>query len=285
MSDQPTSEEIFMSTSAVSSSSLYQQLQSYFQTRNSDEQKLGQALSSGNLANAQVAYNSITALGQEGPFANGDPFKLSQREQDFTAIGQALQSGNLAGAQQAFATLQSTFRGNTPKGPVAQPVSTTGGGAGTTGAGSAGPEIVLNLSSNSAATSPASGASTSTPEIVINLSSSNTSGATPAAPTATPTTTGPEIVLNLNTSSTSPEEITIGINNSSSGEQISISVGDQVSTNSGSTSQSSNVPQLTLNLGANSNEQIVLNFLNALSSITPASATSGSSASGVSVSA
>ena len=246
-----------MSTSAVSSSSLYQQLQSYFQTRNSDEQQLGQALRSGNLANAQVAYNNITALGQEGPFANGNPFKVSRREQDFTAIGQALQSGDLAGAQQAFDTLQSTFRGNTPKGPLTRS-STTGAGAGTTGAGDAGPEIVLNLSSNSGGTSPTTEASTSAPEIVINL----------------------------NSSSTSPEEITIGINNSSSGEQVSISVGNQVSTNQASTSQSSNAPQVTLNLGANSNEQIVLNFLNALSSITPASGTSGSSAtSSVSVSA
>lgn len=82
-----------MSTSAVSSVSLNQQLQSYFQTRHTDVQQLGQALSSGNLANAQVAYNSIAALGQEGPFAKGNPFQLSQREQDFTAIGQALQSG------------------------------------------------------------------------------------------------------------------------------------------------------------------------------------------------
>ena len=143
-----------MSTSAVSSSSLYQQLQSYFQTRNSDEQQLGQALSSGNLANAQVAYNNITALGQGGPFANGNPFKVSQREQDFTAIGQALQSGDLAGAQQAFDTLQSTFRGNTPKGPTAQPVSSTAAGAAATSAGNTGPEIVLNLSSNSGGTSP-----------------------------------------------------------------------------------------------------------------------------------
>ena len=164
-----------MSTSAVSSSSLYQQLQSYFQTRNSDEQQLGQALSSGNLANAQVAYNNITALGQGGPFANGNPFKVSQREQDFTAIGQALQSGDLAGAQQAFDTLQSTFRGNTPKGPTAQPVSSTAAGAAATSAGNTGPEIVLNLSSNSGGTTPTTAAGTSAPEIIINLSSGNSS--------------------------------------------------------------------------------------------------------------
>ncbi|MGA9508885.1 MAG: hypothetical protein WBV55_09720 [Candidatus Sulfotelmatobacter sp.] len=268
-----------MSTSAVSSVSLNQQLQSYFHTRNSDLQQLGQALSSGNLANAQVAYNSITALGQEGPFANGNPFQLSQREQDFTAIGQALQSGDLAGAQQAFSTLQETFRGNSPKGPTAQPVSSSAAGAAATGAGSAGPEIVLNLSSNSGGTSPTAGASASTPEIVINLSDS--SSASPAAPAPTTSPSSPEIVLNLKSSGTSSEEITIGINNSSSGEQVSVSVGNQ-----GSNNQSSNAPQVTLNLGANNNEQIVLNFLNALSSTTFSSTTSGSSAtSGVSVSA
>jgi hypothetical protein len=283
VSDQPNSEEIFMSTSAVSSVSLNQQLQSYFQTRNSDVQQLGQALSSGNLANAQVAYNSITALGQEGPFANGNPFQLSQREQDFTAIGQALQSGDLAGAQQAFSALQLTFRGNTPKGPTAQPVSSSAAGVAATGAGSAGPEIVLNLSGNSGGTSPTTAASTA-PEIVINLS--NSGGSSPAAPAAASSTTSPEIVLNLNSSSTSPEEITIGIANSGGGEQVSISVGAEGSTNQGSTNQASNAPQVTLNLGANTNEQIVLNFLNALSSTTSTSSTSGSSAnSGVSVSA
>jgi hypothetical protein len=289
LSDQPNSEEIFMSTSAVSSVSLNQQLQSYFETRNSDVQQLGRALSSGNLASAQVAYNSITALGQEGPFANGNPFQLSQREQDFTAIGQALQSGDLAGAQQAFSALQSTFRGNTPKGPTAQPVSSSAA----TGAGNAGPEIVLNLSSNGGATSPTTAANTA-PEIIINLS--NSGSASPAAPAATSSTTGPEIVLNLNSGSTSPEEITIGIANSSSGEQVSISVGTQASTSQDSSSQDStsqtstnqpsHAPQVTLNLGANINEQIVLNFLNALSSTSSTSSTSGSSVnSGVSVSA
>ncbi|MGB7602056.1 MAG: hypothetical protein WBM24_17240 [Candidatus Sulfotelmatobacter sp.] len=273
-----------MSTSAVSSVSLNQQLQSYFQTRNSDLQQLGKALSSGDLANAQVAYNSITALGQEGPFANGNPFLVSQREKDFTAIGQALQAGDLAGAQQAFSTLQETFRGNTPKGPTAQPVSSSAAGAAATSGGSTGPEIVLNLSSNSGGTSPTTAASNPAPEIVINLSNSAT--ASPAAPAAAPSTASPEIVLNLNSTGTSPEEITIGINSSSNGEQVSISVGNPGSNNQGSTSQGSNAPQLTLNLGANTNEQIVLNFLNALSSTTSTSSTSGSSASGgVSVSA
>ena len=212
-----------MSTSAVSSTSLNQQLQSYFQTRNSDVQQLGKALSSGNLAKAQVAYHNITALGQGGPFASGNSFRVPQREQDFAAIGQALQSGDLAGAQQAFAALQTTAKVQNP--------------------------IVVS--------SPAGG------------------GASPAS-------SGPEIVLNLSNaggSSTSPEQITINIGQPSSGggEQVSLSVGNQ-----GSSAQ-----QVTFNLGANSNEQIVINLLDGSSSSGASSgaSTTSSASGGISVSA
>jgi hypothetical protein len=127
-----------MSTSAVSSSSLSQQLGQYLQTRNSDLQQLGQALSQGNLSAAQTAFNNIVTLGQNGPFANGDPFFKSQREQDFDAIGQALQNGDLAGAQQAFTTLKQTWG----KQQSSQSDSITG------------PEIVLNVSNTSTAANP-----------------------------------------------------------------------------------------------------------------------------------
>ena len=76
-----------MSTSAVSSSSLYQQLQHYFGVRHSDLNQLGKALSNGDLAGAQKVYNNIVALGQKGPVANGNPFINNQREQDFTGAG------------------------------------------------------------------------------------------------------------------------------------------------------------------------------------------------------
>ncbi len=128
-----------MSTSAVSTSSLYQELQSYFSTRNGDVQQLGQALQSGNPADAQAAYNTITTLGKGGPFANGDAFRLSQREQAFTAVGHALQSGDLGAAQQAFAQLSSGQGQKAANPPGGTPVSTSG------------PEIILNLSSGSAA--------------------------------------------------------------------------------------------------------------------------------------
>jgi hypothetical protein len=193
LSDQPISEEIPMSIAAISASSIYQQTEQYFQTRQGDLQQLGQALGSGDLASAQTAFNNIVKLGQSGPFASGDPFSRPQREQDFAAIGQALQSGDLAGAQAAFSTLQSTFQKGTG---VQNPPS-----AGPT---SSGPEIILNLSSNRGGTSPASSAPASS--------------------------SGPEIVLNLSNGagSTSPEQITIDINNAGNGggEQVSLSFGN-----------------------------------------------------------
>jgi len=130
-----------MSTSPVSSSSLSQQLEQYFQTRRSDLQQLGQALAQGNLAGAQTAYNNIVQLGQNGPAANGDPFLNQTREQDFQAIGQALQSGDLAGAQQAFAALRNS----------AQQQAQGSGGAGGSGTG---PEIVVNLNGSGSGSSP-----------------------------------------------------------------------------------------------------------------------------------
>jgi len=125
-----------MSTSAVSNISLQQELQGYFQERHVDMNQLGQALKSGNLDAAQNAYNAILSLGQGGPFANGAPFVLAYREQDFQAIGQALQQGDLSGATQAFQTLQATFSQPQP-GPAAANNSS-----------SVGPDVVLDLSGN-----------------------------------------------------------------------------------------------------------------------------------------
>ncbi len=182
-----------MSTAAISSSSIYQQTQQYFQTRQSDLQQLAQALGSGDLAGAQTAYNNIVQLGHSGPFASGDPFSRSQREQDFAAIGQALQSGDLAGAQTAFNTLQSTFqRGTSAQNPLS-----------------------------------ASSTSSSGPEIIVNLSNNNDS--TGSASSAPASNSGPEIILNLsNSANASPEQITIDISNSANGggEQVSLSFGN-----------------------------------------------------------
>lgn len=132
-----------MSTAAVSGSSIYQELQAYFQQRSTDVSQLGQDLTSGNLADAQQDYATLQSLGQGGPFANGDVFAPNkQREQDFTAIGQALQNGNLSAAQQAFAQLESTFK--------------NGGGSGSDSAASA-----ASTSASTAASTAASGTSSS----------------------------------------------------------------------------------------------------------------------------
>jgi hypothetical protein len=97
-----------MSTAAVSSNLINHRNESYFKTRLTDLKQLGSALASGNLEQAQTAYNNIETLGKSGPFG-GNSFKIAQREQDFTAIGQALHSGNLAGAQQAFGALKTSL--------------------------------------------------------------------------------------------------------------------------------------------------------------------------------
>jgi hypothetical protein len=170
-----------MSTAAVSSSSIHQQLQQYFQTRGTDLGQLGKALTSGNLADAQKAFNNVVSLGQGGPFAGGNPFKLTGREQDFAAVGQALQSGDLAGAKQAFQGLVNTFRNLPQGGPNPTPASPTTG---------AGPEVVINLSSGSGNANPE--------QITINI---NESGNNPQAASSTTNQLSPnaqEITLNLN---------------------------------------------------------------------------------------
>jgi hypothetical protein len=94
-----------MATSAITSS-IYQELQNFYQGRRADVQQLGNALQSGNLDAAKQAFSDLTALGQNGPFGNAEPFSKTARAQAFEAIGQALQTGDLAGAQAAFASLQ-----------------------------------------------------------------------------------------------------------------------------------------------------------------------------------
>ena len=109
-----------MSTAAVSSTSIFQELQSFHQNRQSDLQQLGSALKSGDLNGAQQAYTTLAALGESGPFANSEPFSQSSRAQAFNAVGEALQAGDLARAQTAFAAL-----GVSPGGSTAATATTT----------------------------------------------------------------------------------------------------------------------------------------------------------------
>lgn len=219
-----------MSTAAVSSSSIYQELQSYFQARSGDLQQLGQALQAGDLTAAAQEFSAIQTLGQSGPFASGNPFKMSQREQDFMAIGQALQSGDLAGAQQAFAQLKSTFEHHRSDDP----------------------------------TSPAPISAASTPAVVVNLSSASPSSSTDATSTApqpvaadsTASSSGGAIVINLG-DVTPGEQISIGLSNAGNGaEQLTIGV-----------AQPNQSPeQITLNLAQSTSQQIILNLFNSSSS-------------------
>jgi hypothetical protein len=207
-----------MSTSAVSSSSLNQQLLSYFKTRNSDVQQLGQALQSGNLAQAQVAYNNITAVGQGGPFTSGNAFRVPQREQDFSAIGQALQSGDLSGAQSAFAALKSTEKQGTvdpPQAPVGYPILSSNGGSN----GSGGGEIVLNLSNGS-------GTSGNPEQITINIGQSSSGG-------------GEQVSLSVGNQGSNAQQVTFNLNPNSN-EQIVVNLLDGTSASGTTTSSSAN---------------------------------------------
>ena len=74
-------------------------MKGFYQERRADVSQLSKDLASGNMANAPQDFAALLALGQSGPFKNGNPFGNKQREADLTAIGQALQSGDLAAAQ------------------------------------------------------------------------------------------------------------------------------------------------------------------------------------------
>ncbi len=236
-----------MSTAAVSTSSISNGLQSYFQARSADMQKLGQALQSGDLAAAQQEFSAIQTLGQSGPFANGNAFKINQREQDFQAIGQALQSGDLAGAQKAFAQLKITFHHSPAPEPSPAPVAS--------------PAVVVNLSGTTPASTDSTSTSTST--------SASSSDSQTAAASSTASPTGSEIILNLG-NVTPGEQITIGVSNGSNGaEQLTIGVSQP----------NQNPEQITLNLNQSSNQQIILNLFNSTAASTTASAAQGSNVS------
>jgi hypothetical protein len=206
-----------MSTAAVSSASLYQQLQTYFQTRQSDLKQLGQDLQQGDLTDAQQEFSAIQTLGQSGPFANGDAFARTGRQQDFDAIGQALQSGSLTGAQQAFAQLESTFHsggsGSTGGGttsPVSTPVSTPASNP-------AGQEIVLNL-----------GNVPSGDQITIGINNEGNGQDQLTISVGNQQSQNPQITLNLN--SNSNEEIVLNLFNSAASTQQTSTQGNAVDT-------------------------------------------------------
>jgi len=126
-----------MASSAITSS-IFQEIQNFTQSRRTDLQQLASALQSGNLDAAKQVFSDLAAIEKNGPYGNAEPFSNSDRAQAFEAIGQALQSGDLAGAQAAFAALRSTFANRS--GAVAAQQSPAvivniGGGENNTGTG------------------------------------------------------------------------------------------------------------------------------------------------------
>ncbi len=124
-----------MSTAAVSSTSIFQELQSFYQNRQTDLKQLSSALQNADLNGAQQAYKALAVLGEGGPFANSEPFAKSSRAQAFDAVGEALQAGDLARAQSSFATL-------------------TAGQSNSARASQATPATVVNLASTQPVTEP-----------------------------------------------------------------------------------------------------------------------------------
>ena len=95
-----------MSINSISSgTAALQSLRSYFQDQKTDINQLQQSLNSGNLNDAQQAYDTLSKLIQNGPGGkNGKPFGGNETlQKDFVAIGDALKSGSTADAQKAFA--------------------------------------------------------------------------------------------------------------------------------------------------------------------------------------
>jgi len=108
-----------IATSNLFQNSIVQQTQNRFQQIQSQFQKLGQDLQSGNLTQAQSDFATLTQeLPNHGQFANATASATSSANatassnsnpvllQAFQSLGKDLQSGNLTAAQQDFATIQ-----------------------------------------------------------------------------------------------------------------------------------------------------------------------------------
>ena len=262
-----------MSTTAISSSSIFQELQSFYQTRQSDLKQLGTDLQSGNLAGAQQAYTTLAALGQNGPFANSEPFAKSSRAQAFDAIGQALQAGDLAGAQAAFATLKSSNQNNSATQAPANPATIVSLTSTQPNTEKVAAEIIINFYS---APNPAIGAPSGNGQSLTTGTTSNTNGATGV----------PEIIINL--------EGAFG----SSGSTAATSGSTSSGSTSGAYNGATGVPEIVINLGGVPNlgappnggisgtsggdvpPQLVINLEGAFSSSGSTAATSGSTSSG-----
>jgi hypothetical protein len=197
---------------------------------------------------------------------------FQQRKTDLQQLRGALESGDLAGAQKAFKSIQQLASvGPSPTGNAfaisqrQQDFSSVGQALTSGNVGEAQQALAKLVSDfHHAAPDPVG------PAVVVNISeagsgASSGSGSSQSPASASPTG-GPELTINIGNSS-GPETVTIGINNTSAGEQLSISVAGQ---------SGSNAENIKLNLGQNSNQQIVINLLNAVQQSSPQDASQGS---------
>jgi hypothetical protein len=258
-----------MSTTAISTGSIFQELQSFYQTRQSDLKQLGRDLQSGNLAGAQRACTTLAALGQNGPFANSEPFAKSSRAQAFDAIGQALQAGDLAGAQAAFATLKSSNQNNSASQAQANPATIVDLTSTQPNTEKVAAEIIINFYS---APNPAIGAPSGNGQSLTTGTTSNTNGATGV----------PEIVINLEGAFSNSGSTTATSGSTSSGST------------SGAYNGATGVPEIVINLGLGAPPnggisgtsggdvppEIVINLEGAFGNSGSTAATSGSTSSG-----
>ncbi len=215
----------------------------YIGQRRADTKQLAQALNGGDLKAAQTAFDSLTALATQNGLKN--PFARQDRAAAFDAVGAALKNGDLAGAQQAFAVLHDNLLGrstppsHTPPG-VTPDVTVTLHGSGPTGVATPAPTPIAKPPVPTPGKLPPVNKlppAPVPPEVVVSINDVKGSG-------------GPSehIVLNLNGGSAAKggEQINIGISQTSSGEQISLSFGKAGS--AGST------PSIQLNLGSTPSE-------------------------------
>ncbi len=157
-------------------------------------------------------------MGQSGPFANGDTFALSRREQGFREIGTALQCGDISSAAQALQQLQQSFKpraATSPDVPANAPtsaLSTIAGGSATSAPG--GPEIVLNLGNLPAGEQIAIGLSGGTNGTEqISISAANAQGqADGHIQLNLSQNANEQIVLNLFNTSTNPSALASNVN-------------------------------------------------------------------------
>ena len=237
----------------------------YIHQRQALTKQLGHALQAGDLKAAKAAYDSLTALAKQ--IGRSNPFSRQDRAADFNAVGAALKTGSLAGAQQAFGVLHDNLQGRsstpsqTPPGvPPDVIVTINGGGPLPTPAPTPNPKPVPPAPTPSPAPVPIAKppvpaptpspappqklppvypnpSTNEIPEIVLNLADNGKGSSN--SPT--------EIVLNLNGGSGAQnEQISIGISQTSSGEQISLSIGGN--------GKPGTSPSIQLNLGSTPSE-------------------------------